>query len=121
MKNIYISLGTSILLLLGGCATNQAQYHWGDYETLVYNIHIKPEEASPQVQIETLRANIAQAELINKPVAPGVYAHLALMYSATGNRALALESLNKEKTLFPESTTFIDGLIQRSVKQGENK
>jgi hypothetical protein len=37
------------------------------------------------------------------------------MYAADGKKELALQSLIKEKELFPESTVFIDGIIQRSI------
>lgn len=103
------------LAALSGCATNKTQYYWGEYENLVYQTHIKPEEASPFIQIEKLQADIQKAEAANQSIPPGLYAHLGLMYAANGDKSLALDSLNKEKELFPESTQFIDGLINRSV------
>jgi hypothetical protein len=116
MKNYlviaFMGLG---LATLSGCATNKTQYYWGEYENLVYQTHIAPEEAQPIIQIEKLQVDIQKAEAANKPIPPGLYAHLGLMYAANGDKSLALDSLNKEKELFPESTQFIDGLIDRSV------
>jgi hypothetical protein len=103
------------VLLLAGCASNKNQYYWGEYEDLVYKNHHIPGDVSPSVQIETLLADIDKAEASGKRVAPGVYAHLGFMYAADGNKELALQSLIKEKELFPESATFIDGIIQRSI------
>lgn len=103
------------VLLLAGCASNKNQYYWGEYEDLVYKIHHAPGEVPPSVQIETLLADIDKAEASGKRVAPGVYAHLGFMYAADGNKELALQSLIKEKELFPESAIFIDGIIQRSI------
>lgn len=117
MRNHFIIKASLGLALLSGCSSNNNQYYWGEYEALVYQTHIEPGEATPRVQIEKLLADIQQAENVNKPVLPGVYAHLGLMYAANGDKSLALESLNKEKALFPESAVFIDGLIKRSLKQ----
>lgn len=103
------------VFLFTGCASNDTQYHWGEYEDLVYKTHHNPEQVPPTVQIEKLQAVIEKAGAVGKPVAPGIYAHLGLMHAANGNKALALASLTKEKELFPESTIFIDGLIQRSI------
>jgi len=116
MKN-YLLLTFSMLLaiLLSGCVSTNQQYHWGEYEALVYKTHIEPGEVPPLVQIEKLQTDIQKAEASNKPVLPGLYAHLGLMYAATGDRALALASLEKEKELFPESAVFINGLIERSL------
>ena len=113
MKNILI-IAFSILLLTS-CASNDTQYHWGEYENLVYKTHHTPGEVPPIVQIEKLQTDIEKAKASGKPVPPGVYAHLGLMYAASGNKELALSSLRKEKELFPESAKFIDGLIQRSI------
>jgi len=116
MKNhlviVFIGIG---LAALSGCATNKSQYYWGEYENLVYQTHINPEEAPPIIQIEKLQVDIQKAEAANKAIPPGLYAHLGLMYAANGDKSLALDSLNKEKALFPESTKFIDGLINRSI------
>jgi hypothetical protein len=115
MKNIMLTV-LSTVLLFTGCASNDTQYYWGEYEDLVYQTHHNSDEVPPIVQIEKLQAVIEKAEVVGKPVPPGIYAHLGLMYAANGNKELALSSLAKEKELFPESAIFIDGLIQRSIK-----
>jgi hypothetical protein len=114
MKNKIVIICATILLLVG-CASNESQYYWGEYEGLVYQTHHTPSEVPPSVQIEKLRADIDKAEASGKPVPPGIYAHLGFMYAADGNKELALQSLMKEKELFPESAVFIDGIIQRSM------
>lgn len=121
MKNKYLTTAAGVVLLfVAGCAsTDKNQYHWEEYEPLVYKTHISPDEAPPLLQIEMLEADIAKAYKNKKFVAPGVYAHLGLMYAAAGNKELAVTALNKEKELFPESTKFIDGLIERSFNNKE--
>lgn len=110
---------TSLFVFVSGCVSNNTQYHWGEYETLIYKQHINPEEVSAVIQIKQLESDIEKAIAINKPVPPGVYAHLGMMYAINGNKELALSALNKEKELYPEATVFIDGLIQRSISKEE--
>lgn len=114
MKNKVLAIFTAVLLF-SGCASNNTQYYWGEYESLVYKTHHTPGEVPPSIQIEQLQTDIEKAQAVGKPIPPGVYAHLGLMYAANGNKELALASLTKEKELFPESSTFIDGLIKRSL------
>lgn len=117
MKKTLLSLCAATLLITG-CASNDTQYYWGEYEDLVYKTHHTPGDVPPTVQIEKLQTDIEKADAAGKPVPPGVYAHLGLMYAASGNKELAISSLTKEKELFPESAKFIDGLIQRSITKG---
>ncbi|WP_258872662.1 DUF4810 domain-containing protein [Thalassotalea euphylliae] len=114
------SLLTATLLgsLLTGCATTKTQYYWGEYEQLIYQTYHTPGEATPIVQIEKLEADISKAAEAGMPIPPGLYAHLGLMYASNGNKSMALASLQKEKELYPESATFIDGLIKRSSENG---
>lgn len=114
MKNKLLIFCAAIFLF-SGCASNDSQYYWGEYESLVYKTYHAPGDVPPSFQIEQLQTDIEKAQTAGKPIPPGVYAHLGLMYAANGNKELALASLTKEKELFPESATFIDGLIQRSL------
>ncbi|MGL4507790.1 MAG: DUF4810 domain-containing protein [Aeromonas sobria] len=50
---------------------------------------------------------------------PGFHAHLAMLYAQQGRDNLALEHFEKEKQLFPESTTFINFLLNQ--KKGAAK
>ena len=113
MKNKLLIFCAAILFF-SGCASNDNQYYWGEYENLVYKTHHTPSEVPPSLQITQIQADIEKAAAAGKPIPPGVYAHLGLMYAADGNKALALAALAKEKELFPESSRFIDGLIKRS-------
>ncbi len=111
-----IKLYICTALLLAGCASVKTQYYWGDYEELIYETYHNPEEVPPSIQIEKLNIDIEKAQAVGKPVPPGLYAHLGLMYAANGNRELAIVALTREKELFPESTKFIDSLIRNSKK-----
>lgn len=110
------TIGLSACLLLSACATNNEQYYWGQYESIIYNMHNKPGEATPDVQVNLLLTDIQQAEAAGKPIAPGIYAHLGMMYAAQGKIQLAIEALEEEKALYPDSTLFIDGMIARATQ-----
>ena len=104
-----------IASLLAGCAANNNQYYWGQYENLIYKTYQSPGELTSDAQIDILQTDIEMAEAEGKPIPPGIYAHLGLIHAASGHKDLALAALTKEKELYPESVTFIDGLISRSL------
>ncbi|MFV0438248.1 MAG: DUF4810 domain-containing protein [Desulfopila sp.] len=102
------------LMLLGGCAPKQSIYYWGEYEEVIHDMYTSPGKADPATQIEKLTATIQQAQSEGKPVPPGLYAHLGMIYAKDGNSTLAREAFNEEKLHFPESAIFIDGLLVRA-------
>lgn len=106
---------SSLLTFSFGCVQNSSQmYHWGNYENLIYKSYVKPGTVTPQEQIDKLNEDIVEAQEKGKKVPPGLYAQLATMYYSVGNLAAADQALNNEKQLFPESTHFIDGIIERA-------
>ncbi len=100
-------------LLAAGCAPkNTSLYHWGNYENVVHDMYLKPGEAPAQTQIDKITQDIQESQAQGKRVAPGLYAHLGMMYAAEGQAAQAQEALLKEKQLYPESTVLIDTLLK---------
>lgn len=100
-------------LVLTGCASPKSTFYWGDYEELVYEMYMEPGNADSTTQIAKLTADIEKAEAEHAVIAPGVHAHLGYMYALEGNVAAAKSEFTIEKTLFPESATLIDGMLQR--------
>lgn len=100
--------------LLSACAGQPEMYHWGNYQSLVYDMYIEPGKADTLSQIEKLNADIDQASSKGKRVAPGIYAHLGFMQALLGNTEKSIQSFETEKTLYPESSVFIDGILTRS-------
>ena len=117
MESVKTALLLSVLLT-AGCATNTSLYYWGDYEDMLYDMHINPGSVDPFTQIERLTTDIPQAESEGKPSAPGVHAHLGMAYAANGDMPQARSAFLTEKALFPESAILIDGLIKRSMPEG---
>ncbi|WP_020410529.1 DUF4810 domain-containing protein [Hahella ganghwensis] len=112
--NLKSAIVLMALSLLVGCATQQSLYYWGEYEPLIYDMYNNPGEAVPSVQIEKLTRTIQQAQSQDMQVPPGLYAHLGMMYAEEGNPSLAVEAFELEKKLYPESTAFIDGMLERA-------
>ena len=95
-------------------------YHWGVYEGLIYDMYANPGEATPVVQIEKLAAQIERTKSRGEPVPPGVHAHLGYMQYLSGNTDVALIEFEEERAAYPESATFIDGIIRRLEKGKED-
>jgi len=79
----------------------------------MYNTAAK---TSPQEQLATLEADGEKALAANRTLPPGYYAHLGYLYFETGNPERAVASFQNEKTLFPESRSYMDRLIARFKK-----
>ena len=107
-------------LFLAGCATNRTTlYYWGEYETLLHDMYLKPGTADANTQVQKLTTDIQKAETNGKAVPPGVYAHLGFMYALLGNLELSKDAFNEEKARFPEAAIFIDGMMKRAMKNKE--
>lgn len=120
MKRFKIALFTlCAATLFSGCAQQSTNiYHWGSYENIIYKSYEKPGELSVQEQIEMLNTDITKAQDKGKKVSPGLYAHLGYLYFSDGDEAAALQAFNMEQTLFPESSPFLTGMIDR-MQSGE--
>lgn len=108
MKKILCVL--SLLMLLTACKTTDTIYYHGEYNKMVYT-YFKGDEAAPEDQIATLHQIIQAAEMKGKPVAPGIHAHLGLLYFDTGNATQGQQHFEYEKALFPESAKYLDFLL----------
>ena len=118
-KNIsrVILTGFVLTLFLSGCVKNTPDmYHWGEYESLIYQMYVEAGSAEADVQIEKLKNDILQTRSENGRTPPGVYAHLGFMYASVGKVNLAVDAFNQEKALFPESAKFINGMMKRAFK-----
>ncbi|SFV86729.1 Probable lipoprotein [hydrothermal vent metagenome] len=106
-------------ILLGGCANNEI-YYWGEYESIVRQSYVEPGVMNAQTQIERLNTDLQKAESSGKKIAPGIYAHLGTLYAAQGKYTQSRAALLQEKTLFPEASVLIDGMLSRVDKKQAN-
>jgi len=115
LKNrvIYVLCCATILML--GCKTTEPMYYYGNYSEAVYS-YFKADETPVSQQISILEEVIAQAQGKGRLVAPGVHAHLGMLYFERGNNDQGINHFEHEKTLFPESAAYIDFLINKSSR-----
>jgi hypothetical protein len=107
----------ALAFVVGGCAQSSALYRWGDYESVLYDMYLRPGKADPITQIARLTEDITRTQAAGQRVPPGVHAHLGYLYYSQGQLDAAYEQFVTEKSLFPESTRFIDGILGRMKKR----
>ncbi|HEX7386996.1 MAG TPA: DUF4810 domain-containing protein [Castellaniella sp.] len=98
-------------LALGACAHQPQMYSWDSYQPAVYSY--LQADGDPSEQIQSMEKNIETARAANKPLPPGFHAQLGMLYLQSGKSSDAVEQLQKEKTEFPEATTYMDFLLKR--------
>jgi len=99
--------------LLSGCAAKPLLYEWGSYEDQIYAMYSDTGKTPVEKQLEDLERDYQKARATNRPVPPGYHAHVGYLYFQLGKADQAMQSFETEKTLFPESTVYMDRLIAR--------
>lgn len=108
----------TMMMMLVGCATKpNTIYSWNAYQDEVYNYYHQ-DKISVEEQSIALEKSIEIARAANKPVPPGLHAHLGMLYTELGQRDKARVEFETEKKLFPESSTFMNFLLKKQVKKG---
>ena len=96
--------------MLAGCSNAsgpRSLYYWdGTYSSSLYSYLNEDGDATEQIsRLENLVQNSTQR---GYKVAPGLYAHLGLLYLNNGNLGAANANFDKEVQNFPESKEFIN-------------
>ncbi|WP_149715199.1 DUF4810 domain-containing protein [Campylobacter concisus] len=97
-------------ILLAGCGNAggpRSLYYWdGTYSSSLYSYLNEDGDATEQIsRLENLVQTSTQR---GYKVAPGLYAHLGLLYLNNGNLGAANANFDKEVQNFPESKEFIN-------------
>lgn len=100
-------------MLFSGCQTVQPLYYWGSYEPLIYLSYVKPDKATPEIQIAKLEEDIQKAAAKDQLVSPGLHAQLGYAYLQLGQTDKAAAEFEKERYLFPESAPFMDRMLAK--------
>ena len=121
MAHRWAALPTAALagVLLTACVEpgpRPPAYGWAGYEDLIYAMYAEPGEATPEAQVDRLSTGIEEAESAGLQAGPGVYAHLGYMQYLTGNIDAARGAFERERSLYPESAAFVDGLLKQLGK-----
>ncbi|KAI3592788.1 putative lipoprotein [Cupriavidus sp. U2] len=103
--------------LLAGCAGPQSMYQWEGYQSQVYE-YFKGE--SKEAQITALESGLEKIKAKGGSVPPGYHAQLGMLYLNVGKGDQTVKEFQTEKTLFPESTPYMDFLM-RNMKTDERK
>lgn len=107
-------------VVLSGCVTTK--YHWGKYENSLYEYYKNP--ADVEKIAETLSTIIADGEALGN-VPPGIYAEYGYILYITGKTQDSILYFEKEKKMWPESTTLMDKMIniasKSNIKNSEEK
>ena len=110
MRNILLTC--AMLLALSACkTTTEPLYYHGEYNKAVYT-YLKGDTTTQQEQIAALQTIIQDAAAKGKKVAPGIHAHLGLLYFDTGSAIEGEQQFAQEKALFPESAQYLDFLLK---------
>lgn len=125
VKNIkYLFLATAIILITG-CASQSPKplYNYGNYSDSYYSYkkNMTPKTTlALQNSIEKAIAETDKSESGRVP--PGMYANLGYLYVKAGKPSEAIANFTKEKSIYPESTFFMDRLISRiNATEGSKK
>lgn len=98
---------------LTACRQQSTYYTWGSYEQSVWQLTHAEGSQDVDAQIQKLAEEVERTRQEDGRIPPGLHAHLGLLYSMRGDLDAAKAAFESERELFPESATFIDGVIKR--------
>lgn len=106
------ALAAALSGLLVGCVqAPKPLYHWDGYQRQVYE-HLRGDGSSPNEQLTVLQAEAEKSRAVGALLPPGFRAHMGLLYLRLGRAGQAREMLEAEKSAFPESTRYMDFLLE---------
>lgn len=103
----------ALALALSGVSCTSTYYDWGRYEDSVFAVTARPDGFDLGAEIDALEKQIEVSMNKERPIPPGLHAHLGYLHSVAGNPAAARDHLEREKTLYPESARFVDHVLAR--------
>ena len=123
IKFMYATLVIPLIALtaLSGCVQpviTRSLYAWGGFPNSQYETLLRS-SSDPYKQIGTLEEQAQKAQGAGEALPPGFRAHLGMLKLQTGNSDRALELWKAEKEVFPESTPYMDRLINNMNKKSE--
>ena len=103
----------SLALIFSGCASQKSLYYWGSYQPQIYQMYSEPGEAPPEQQLIKFEEDYQKAMSQNKRMPPGFHAHVGYLYFESGKMDQAYKNFEMEKSHYPESSIYMDSLMQR--------
>jgi hypothetical protein len=114
MKKTVMLLLVSTVFTVCGCAP-QPMYNWGNYSNTLYHFRKDANDDTRDKHMAELESIIKGSNEHAQRVPPGVYCELGYMHAKKGDKSQAFELFALEKTTYPESTHFVDRLVE-SIK-----
>jgi hypothetical protein len=102
------------LVFMAGCAP-KTMYQWGSYEADLLK-YCKHPESMPEF-IEHLDKQITRSIKKGRKVPPGLFAELGYFHYKAGDPKKASELFAKEKEIWPESSKFMDRMIEATKSE----
>lgn len=99
------------LLVWSACQSSSSLYEWDGYEDSVYTVTAG--DADVGAEIARIQKALQRGADEDKKAPPGMHAHLGYLYLIDGDPDNAAAAFETERELYPESTAFIDGLLER--------
>ncbi len=106
-------LFVSFLGLSACAAPPKTLYNWDHYQTHLYQ-SLNTEGVSPQELTQKMEVTMRTVQASGDALPPGFRAQLGLLYSKNGQADLARDLWKSEKSFFPESTIFMDFLLNKT-------
>jgi hypothetical protein len=103
-------VAAALLGLLAACQAPKPQptYHWGEYESALYNLMKRPQEVAAYGA--ALKRQLDQ-DPTGARIPPGILAEYGYCLYLTGDKGEAASFFLKEKTRWPEATLLMDKMI----------
>lgn len=121
LKNIFL-IGFTAFILIGCGANKQIPpiYKWNNYVESSNEYGVKGHEKEVfEKHLAELEKIVSDSKEEDKRVAPGIYAELGQLLFESGKKEKAKNYFLLEKSTYPESTVFIDRVIEKLY--GEEK
>ncbi|MFA6831600.1 MAG: DUF4810 domain-containing protein [Bacteroidaceae bacterium] len=100
-----------VLITLSSCATQTNLYSWANYSDDVYTYYKKQTPASLENLTKTYQNLLEHQRGTRGVTPPGTYVEYGYLLCLQGQKQEGMEMINKEKELYPESTTFVDRIL----------
>lgn len=108
----FLLLGCATFLLIS-CTSSKKLYDWKNYESASYQYYKKQTPEASLELMKTYETMIKNPKGTRKTIAPGIYAEYGYFLLQNGKKEEGIAMLKKEKELYPESSAFMDRLINR--------
>ena len=111
-----------IAVLMSGCSAKTPMYEYGNYSESYYQLKQNGDAETTKAWKTALEESIDLSNEDGLRVPPGINANLGYLYLKVNDADKAITFFNTEKTLYPESTVFMEKLIKKAelMKEGNS-